>query len=125
RGGPTRRRACRRPTARRWRRAPARAPRASPSRSRPGRVDLRRLVLAAVLDEDPVRVERGTLAPPAFAHDGRAVLEQPGRVAVLDDGDRRLAVGDLEPHPGARLGDRAGHHRAGDAQAIALLTRAV
>src|SRR5262249_60623881 len=121
-GGP---RSCRCRRALRWRRAPARAPRASPSRSRPGGLDVGWLVLVAVLDEDPVRVERGAAAPPPLADNGRALLEQAGRVPGLDDRNGRLAVGDLELHALRGLGDRAGDHGAGDAQAIALLPLAV
>src|SRR5207342_1806339 len=98
RRGRDRPRTCRSPTTRRWLRAPARALRASPSRSGPGGIDLRWFVLAAVLDEDPVGVERRALAPPALAHDRRAVLEQSGRIAALHDRDRVLPVGDVEAH---------------------------
>src|SRR5207342_77657 len=125
RRGRDRPRASRSPTTRRWLRAPARALRASASRSGPGGIDLRWLVLAAVFDEDPVGVERRALAPPALAHDRRAVLEQPGRVAAVHYRDRLLPVGDVELHAFPGLRDRARHHRARDAQAVALLTGAV
>ena len=63
------------------------------------RVDLRRLVVAAVLDQDAVAVERHAgvrRGPAALADHGRAVLEQLGSIAVVDDRHGLLAVGELE-----------------------------
>src|SRR2546421_1927323 len=82
-------------------------------------VDVGWFVLVAVLDEDPIRLERHTLAPRAFAHHGSAVLEQARRVAVVHDRDRLLAVGDVEVHALPCFGDRAGNHRSGDTEAVA------
>ena len=84
-------------------------------------VDLRRLVVGAVLDQDAVGLERRVRRrrrPVPLDHDRRAVLEQVGRVTVVVDDHGVLAVGHLEAH--AVASSRAIEsvdHRAGEAEA--------
>src|SRR5581483_3666932 len=87
-------------------------------------VHRRRVVLGAVLDHDPVGVERRPL-PVALADDGDAVLEQLRRVTVVDDRRLLRPVGHLEAHAVGDPGHRTRHHRTHEAEAVVALRRTV
>src|SRR5579884_1859279 len=83
-------------------------------------VHRRRVVLRAVLDHDPVGVERRA-GPVPLADDGDAVLEQLRRVAPVED--RRLLhpVGHLEADAVGSAGDGPGHDGSHEAEPVVAL----
>src|SRR5207245_7758697 len=89
-----------------------------------GGVHRRRPVLGAVLDHDPVGLERVSLPVP-FADHRDPVLEQLGRIAVVEDLHPGCAVRPVEGDPVGRPHRGAVHDGAHQPEAMDPLARAL